>query len=59
MIHCGNWGVRGPFETLREVVEDILGDRELVGWAMLDHELRVLANDRKMPSDKPFPIGRQ
>lgn len=59
--HLGNWGLRGPFNSLRAVIHDILDHgghevSEFVGWCVFDPwSLKVYSGGTSIPSSVLVP----
>jgi hypothetical protein len=48
--HIGNRGLHGPFADLEGAVRSITQGRDLIGWALLDERLRLVAYGRSWGS---------
>jgi hypothetical protein len=57
--HIGNWGLHGPYTSVREAIGSVLQGRPMIGWAVLDNRLRLVAcGQKRFPRDEEVPGGR-
>jgi len=54
--HIGNWGLHGPFADLEGAVRSVTQGRDMIGWALLDGRLRLLAHGRSWASTRVHQV---
>lgn len=56
IYHLSNWGISGPFNNLRELIENIChaADAKKIGWAIHNRSLKHLRFGVRYPKDMDF-----
>ncbi len=51
--HMSNWGRRGPFSSVAEIIKDVLGARLMIGWGAFSWDLKYIDCSTKKLPNKP------